>query len=398
MTFQGPRPVVVITHEFFPKRGGIATFTEEIARAGAALGHPIEIWAQQAPGVAEKPWPFRIVRMPLEGTHNFTCRLKLAVRLIRERRRLRHAIVYLPEPGPMLALMMLLPFKAFLPRHIVLTFHGSEILRFHADPVTRALTRRLLRHATRVSTLTHYTRKLLCDRFPEAEDKTFLTPGALREDFAVQPRTPDNRTEARAAGKIVVLTVGRLHPRKGQLAALEALQALPPELSSKVEYWIVGSTSKPRYEQLLRATAFNSGAAAGTSGPIVSFLGDLPDAELARIYDRADIFALTSVDHGHSVEGFGLVYLEASARGLPVVAHRIGGVAEAVADGETGILVTPHRRAELTEAFRKLIEDAALRQRMGAAGRVWAKKTSWTRGAEVLFEPDEALLSQENAQ
>jgi phosphatidylinositol alpha-1,6-mannosyltransferase len=62
----------------------------------------------------------------------------------------------------------------------------------------------------------------------------------------------------------------------------------------------------------------------------VRFLGNLPDAELDRVYAQADVFALTSIDHGHSVEGFGLVYLEASAHGLPVVAHRVGGVAEAV--------------------------------------------------------------------
>ncbi|MFA6959283.1 MAG: glycosyltransferase family 4 protein [Opitutaceae bacterium] len=378
----GPRPVFVITHEFSPKRGGIATFTEEIARAGAALGHPIEVWAQRAAPHEEKPWPFTIRRLPLAGSHNFLCRLKLIVWVIRERRRLRRATVYLPEPGPMLALMMILPVRAFRPRRLVLTFHGSEILRFHADPITRWFTRRLLRHAFRVSTLTRFTKDLLCERFPEAASKTFLTPGALRGDFASalpNPRPDDS-------GKVIVLTVGRLHPRKGQLLTLQALQSLPAELLPRVEYWIAGSTSKPHYEQALRDAAKRPGLA-------VRFLGNVSDEDLDRIYAQADIFALTSIDHGHSVEGFGLVYLEASAHGLPVVAHRVGGVAEAVADGETGFLVSPQHPVELTSAFRKLIEDPALRRRLGEAGRTWARRNTWTRAAELLFHPGDDLPS-----
>lgn len=383
MSFTGPRPVFVITHEFYPKRGGIATFTEEVALAGAALGHPLEIWAQRSGSVEEKDWPFVLRRLPLPGTHNLYCRLKIITWLIRERRRLRHAIVYVPEPGPMLALMALLPVRSFLPRRLVLTFHGSEILRFHADPVTRWLARRLIRHAYRISTLTHYTKDLLCERFPEAASKTFLTPGALRAGFAIK----DYAGNASPTGKIVVLTVGRLHPRKGQLLALQALQALPPDLAGRVEYWIAGTTAKAGYERLLRE-------AAAVPGLTVRFLGNLSDGELDRVYAEADIFALTSIDHGHSVEGFGLVYLEAAAHGLPVVANRVGGVAEAVVDGETGFLVSPHHPSELTTAFAKLIRDAALRERMGGAGCDWAHRNTWNRAAELLFRPDESLLEK----
>lgn len=374
MSSPGPRPVIIITHEFFPKRGGIATFTEEIARAGAALGHPVEVWAPRARPAEEKPWPFVLRRMSLAGTHDLGCRLRLIRQMICERRRLRHALVYLPEPGPLLAAMALLPVRSFLPRHLVLTFHGSEILRFHADPVTRRLTRRLIRHAERITTLTRYTRELLCERFPEAAAKTVLTPGALREEFAAAtvepvPRPPD---------KVVILTVGRLHPRKGQLPTLRALQALPPAMLAGVEYWIAGGATKSRYERTLREAALTSGLA-------VRFLGNVSDEQLDRIYAAADIFALTSIDHGHSVEGFGLVYLEASAHGLPVVAHRIGGVPEAVVDGETGLLVSPHEPAQLTAAFRLLLDNPGLRQRLGAAGRDWARRNTWSRAAGLLF-------------
>jgi glycosyltransferase involved in cell wall biosynthesis len=367
-------PLFLITHEFYPVTGGIATFAEEIARASANLGYDVEVWAQSAPAEVEKKWPFRMRRLPLKGTHDLICQLYLARELVASRRLLRNATVYLPEPGPMLTMMLLQFFKAFRPKRLVLTFHGSEILSFARSPLRRWLAGRLIRHATRVSTLTTYTQELLLERFPHAAEKIFLTPGALRTDFAVVP--------PRAAGereKIVVLTVGRLHPRKGQLVTLRALQMLPAEVRSRIEYWVVGGRNKGNYEERLRAVA------ATDTALNVRFFGNIPDEELAAVYERSDIFALTSINHGDSVEGFGLVYLEAAAHGLPIVAHRVGGVSEAVRDGVTGILVTPDRPAELAAAFEKLIHDSDLRTQLGEAGRIWAARNCWKVNASTLF-------------
>jgi phosphatidyl-myo-inositol dimannoside synthase len=372
---QALHPVFLITHEFFPKRGGIATFTEEIARAAASLGHDVEVWAQSARQVTEKSWPFQIQRLSVKGTHGIACQAGLARQLIAQRRRLRNATVYLPEPGPMLAMMFLQYFKTFRPRHLVLTFHGSEILRFYNNPILRKHTRRLIHNATRISTLTHYTQKLLCDRFPEAAGKILLTPGALRSDFAVVGSHASSEPKKR----LIVLTVGRIHPRKGQLITLQALKSLAPRFRGQIEYWIAGGEcGKTRYEKSLRT------AAAAADFP-VRFLGDLPDEELDRVYDRADIFAMTSIDYRHSVEGFGLVYLEAAAHGLPIVAHAVGGVAEAVVNGVTGLLIPPRHPAQLAAAFEKLISEPALRKKFGAAGHEWAHRNCWEHSARLLF-------------
>lgn len=366
-------PVYVITHEFHPQRGGIATFTEEIAKATAELGYRTQVWAPAAPDEDEKAWPFRLRRLPLPGNQDFSSQLRLARVLVARRRTLRHAIVYLPEPGPMLTMMGLQFFQAFRPGRLLLTFHGSEILRFSRQPARRCLARALIQRADRVSTLTNFTQRLLCSNFPDAANKAILTPGALRSDFAeVVP------ARSGARDKIVVLTVGRLHPRKGQLFILDALQALPPEIRSRIEYWLVGTGRQGGYEQLLRERAEHSGVA-------TRFWGDVDDAELDRLYDQADIFAMTSVNHESSIEGFGLVYLEASAHGLPVVAHAVGGVPEAVVDGVTGLLVPPVNLPELTAAFRRLATDADLRQKLGRNGRDWARRNCWQRSAAALF-------------
>ena len=74
-------PVFLITHEFYPVRGGIATFAEEIAKASAGLGYDVEVWAPSAPPQAEKKWPFRLRRLPLKGTHDLWCQLRLALQL-----------------------------------------------------------------------------------------------------------------------------------------------------------------------------------------------------------------------------------------------------------------------------------------------------------------------------
>src|SRR5690606_22941593 len=175
----------LITNEFYPKRGGIATFAEEMAKASAALGFDVEVWAQSAPRQSEKTFPFRLRRLPIRGSHDLECQLRVAMQLIRDRRKLRYTTVYLPEPGPMLALMLLQRFHAFRPKRLILTFHGSEILKFHRNPFVRPLARRLIRNATRISVLSSYSRDLLLRHFPEAEGKILLTPGALRSDFAL---------------------------------------------------------------------------------------------------------------------------------------------------------------------------------------------------------------------
>ena len=376
-------PVFLVTHEFYPRHGGIATFAEQIARAAVDLGYDLEVWAQAAPSTEkEKAWPFRLRRLPLKGTHGIGCQLRLMRELIIHRTRLQNATVYLPEPGPMLAMMLLQDLAEFRPKRLVLTFHGSEILKFHRDPLRRVMARRLIRRASRISVLTAYTHELLCRHFPEAAGKTFLTPGALRADFVLPPA----REAPKSRNRITVLTVGRLHPRKGQLFIIEALQALPAAQREHLEYWMVGGSSKENYGERLRK-------AADRSGLVVRFFGRVPDDQLARLYSQADIFAMTSIDHRHSVEGFGLVYLEAAAHGLPVVAHAIGGVPEAVVDNVTGLLVPPADQPALTAAFARLIADEGLRHKLGTAGRSWARRNNWTRSADLLFNHSEWAIT-----
>jgi phosphatidylinositol alpha-1,6-mannosyltransferase len=366
--------LVLVTHEFHPHRGGIAIYAAEMARAARDLGYAVEVWAPALPpGVPEPAWPFPVRRLSLAGDHSLLSQWRMARELLAHRDRLRAATLYIPEPGPLLAMLLLQYFDTLRPASLMLTFHGSEIQRLGSRWLLRWSTSHLLQKATRISVVSTFARDLLQRTFPEAAGKVVITPGALRTDLVLDPPG-----KARPRRKIIVLTVARINPRKGQREVIAALAALPDDLRDRVEYWLVGAHNKENYADAL------ADAAARADFPI-RFLGDIPDEKLGAIYAEADVFAMTSMPHRHSVEGFGLVYLEAGAHGLPVVAHAIGGVPEAVIDGETGLLVPPGDQAALTAAFAKLLGDPALRQRLGAAGRIRARAHTWRDSAQSLF-------------
>ena len=162
-------------------------------------------------------------------------------------------------------------------------------------------TNHLLKKATSVSVVSGYARDLFIRKFPLSAAKVVLTPGALRTDLCL---TPNHVMSApvKARTRIVILTVARINPRKGQLQVIHALKALPPAQRILVEYWLVGSHSKENYDTALAS-------ATADADFHVRFLGDISDEKLGHIYQQADIFAMTSMPHKHSVEGFGLVYL-----------------------------------------------------------------------------------------
>lgn len=367
--------LILITHEYHPHRGGIAVYAAEMARAAQELNYRVEVWAPALPpGVAEPVWPFQVRRLPLSGDHSLRSQWCMARELIAQAERLNDATLYIPEPGPLLAMLLLQYFDTIRPARLMLTFHGSEIQRLASRRLLRWSSNHLLAKTTRISVVSEYARELLQTHFPKASGKVVVTPGALRANLRLKQTSP----AALPGAKTVILTVARLNPRKGQLEVIHALKALPPAQRDSLEYWLVGAHGKENYDNVLNI-------AAEAAGFPVKFLGDIPDDQLGSIYAQADIFAMTSMPHKHSVEGFGLVYLEAGAHGLPIVAHAIGGVPEAVIDGETGLLVSPGDTLSLTAAFARLIADAPLRRRLGEAARTRALSRTWRDSALALF-------------
>ncbi len=179
-------------------------------------------------------------------------------------------------------------------------------------------------------------------------------------------------------GRLRVLTLARVHPRKGQLDTARALGRLPAEMRSRLIYQIGGTGDADYLKQIERACA--------ATGLAFEYLGEIPPESLAETYAQCDLYAMTSRRLAQSVEGFGITYLEAGFHGKPVVGYRSGGAEEAVLDGKTGLLVDEGNLTALTNAFAELIADASLRERLGAAGREQARSRTWDAAAKVLSQ------------
>lgn len=163
------------------------------------------------------------------------------------------------------------------------------------------------------------------------------------------------RHRPREPGRLRLLSVGRLAPEKGQRGLLIAVAALVAS-GIDVELTVVGGGPE---EANLRTWAGDMGL-----GDRLRLLGALPERTVLDVMARCDVFVLSSL-----AEGLPVVLMEALALEVPVVAPAIHGIPELVKDGRTGLLYTVGRWDELTECMRTLCEDAALRERLGAAGR-----------------------------
>lgn len=201
-------------------------------------------------------------------------------------------------------------------------------------------------------------------------------------------RPVEDRAAVRAklgwSGKLVFLCVARLVPRKGIDHAMEALAALDADRHD----WIFCIGGLGPEEKSLRAQAASLGVQER-----VRFLGFVDDEELPELYGAADVFLQPNREVAGSTEGFGIVFLEANACGIPVVGGRAGGTAGAIIDGTTGYRVDGDDVSAVNERLRLLADDPELRQRLGRQGleRVQQEFT-----VEVAAQQFERLMDRVN--
>ena len=175
-----------------------------------------------------------------------------------------------------------------------------------------------------------------------------------------------------------MLTLARIHPRKGQHLTAAALGMLPAELKRRVHYTIAGEGPPAYRAKVVRAC--ESAGIRHTILPVAS-----PD-QLSSIYSSCDAFIMTSVQLPESVEGFGISYLEASVHEKPIVAFRSGGVAEAVVHEGTGLLAEEGDLAGVAAAVERLMRDPDLARSLGRGGREFALTFSWDQAAQALCQ------------
>jgi phosphatidyl-myo-inositol dimannoside synthase len=255
--------------------------------------------------------------------------------------------------------------------------HGAEALVARL-PNARRLLRHVFSHAQVVFSVSRAMQDLMGRAVPEEVPMTLLPPGVDVETF--HPNVdPSPAVEGfDLAGGPVVLSVSRLVKRKGQDVLI---RAWPQVLRRFPEATLVVAGDGPqrlRLERMVRERGLDDS---------VVFTGMLEDPMLPALYAAADVFAMPARSRilGFELEAFGIVYLEAAAAGLPVVAGDSGGVADAVLHGETGLVVDGRDLDEVAKALLALLEDEVLAKSMGLAGRARVEREfSWPRIVERL--------------
>lgn len=351
--------------------GGIARWMEEIAR-----GYPpgeLVVSTGRLPGweQSDATLPNRVDRLPVSSSRlkTFPGLLRWSRRVARLARDPSARFAWCGNLRPAGYVAKWAWERSDLPYGMIV--HGGDLLTLRAKSERSQLKRQIYRPLLDVASVfvapSQYTaercRQLLRDlHLPAAAERVRVVPLGTNPDqfrpdsaagaaFRLQRGLPEGRW---------LVTVARLVPHKGIDSGIRLVAALAAQ-HRDLHYAVVGRGS---YEGELRRLA-----ASLSVTDRIHFLTDVTDAELPSAFALGDIYLGLSRPEGLDIEGFGIALVEAAAVGLPVVAGDSGGIADAVADGESGVLVDPNDLQQATDAVRHLLGDSTLAAGIGAAGR-----------------------------
>lgn len=372
--------LLVITQDFPPAVGGIETYTSELVQRWARREGEMEIvapsMAQDAPIDDAMPVPVTRVDtrsdlLPLTG-----------LAAVSKRARAFQPDVAFHAQWQTVGTSLLARRLTGFPRRIVCAAHGRELLFNPAEDLPilgrgyNLLRRLLLRGPDLFAPVSQYTADLLRERGVPSSRLRIVPNGTDPERFRPLDAGP-LRERLGLTDNTVMLTVGRLVARKGIDTTLRALPDIldaVPDLA----YLVAGTgPDRDRLEHIAETLGVRDR---------VHFVGHVPFDELPSYYNVADLFVMPSREEPPDVEGFGIVFLEAGACGVPVIGARSGGIPDAIRDGETGLLVPPVAPTALADAATRILTSPDLAARLGEQGRRRVvNEASWDQVAEQLW-------------
>jgi phosphatidyl-myo-inositol dimannoside synthase len=367
------RRTLLLTNDFPPRTGGIQSYLHALATRLPAAD--LVVYAPAWDGAAEfdAAQPFEIVRHPTSLMLPVPAVQRRAAALIAEK---RLDAVWFGAAAP-LALLGPSLRRAGASR-IVASTHGHEV-GWSMLPGARQSLRRIGTTADVITFVSRYARSRISSALGPTAALEYLPPGVRSDVFRPDPQA---RTALRGRYGLgdcpVVACISRLVPRKGQDTLIRSW----PQVLRRVPQARLVIVGGGRDADRLHALAAGSGVD-------VLFTGPVPADELAPHYAMADLFAMPVRTRGGGldVEGLGIVFLEAAAAGLAVVAGDAGGAPEAVQPGRTGTVVDGRDPHAVAEAVADLLQDPRLRARFGENGRRWVEdRWTWQRSADRLAD------------
>ncbi len=358
--------VLLVTNDFPPRRGGIQSYLHQLVGHLVATGdHTLTVYAPKWKGCEEfdedaRISGYRVVRHPTT--------LMLPGPGVGDRMRELIAgddieSVWFGAAAP-LALLAPRARSAGAGRVIAST-HGHEV-GWSMLPVARSALRRIGDGSDVVTYVSRYTRNRFASAFGPGAALEHLPPGVDTDRFVPDPAArAEMRSRYGLGERPVIVCLSRLVPRKGQDMLIRALPAIREQVDGAALVIVGGGPYLATLHRLARQAGITEH---------VTFTGGVPGAELPAHHAMADVFAMPCRTRGAGldVEGLGIVYLEASATGVPVVAGRSGGAPETVQDGVTGLVANGSDVDEIATAVAEILTDPDRAAQMGAAGRRWA--------------------------
>ena len=370
-----------ITNDFGPRAGGIETFVhgliERLPKGSVVVYTSDQANAQTFDAEWLRNYGVEVIRDRSKILLPTPRVIKICQKLINSRKLTKVAFGAAAPLGIMARAM-----RRAGARKIVALTHGHEVWWAKVPPFTFAI-RYMSKNIDAIAYLGNYTRGEISKALSQDDVSKLvqIAPG-IDVDHFIPMDSSNLRDELGLTDKSVIISVGRLVHRKGQdklIAALPAIKSAVPN----VHLVLVGVGPHQNYlEKLARKLKVSD---------CVTFIGRINYAELPKYICVGDIFAMPSRSRffGLEVEGLGIVYLEASACGLPVVGGKSGGAPDAVLVGETGVVVDGTNTSEIAGACIELLNNPELSALMGANGRAWIiENWRWdiwaTKYAELL--------------
>lgn len=245
--------------------------------------------------------------------------------------------------------------------YIVFTY-AMEIKTWSQNKKTKKKLIKALSEAAKVVYINDVTKKDLAALGVAEEKLVKIAPGVDQRHLNnVSPELVSSYKKHYGIADDYILSVGRLIPRKGFDLLIDAFAQLDQTKFSDVDLVIIGQG--PEQDELVEQ------AENAWIGPRVKFLKNVPDKHLPALYAGAKAFALLPRETTTDMEGFGIVYLEAAAQGVPAIGTKTGGVPEAVLHEQTGLIVEPDNEKETAAALTKILTDEDFAKQLGEAGR-----------------------------
>ena len=376
----------ILSFDWFPKIGGAHLWLYEIY---SRWPRPVTVLTSTPELSSEKISDFlsgyllnNVVRLPicLNSWGIDASFLKTSLKLFRylyQYRRCNSIFIHSLKSIPETSALFLSKFLLGSRLKIITYAHGEEFLVAKTSRNLSFLVAFSLKLSDAIISNSNSTKNLMSLFLPKDKPVFVTKLGVNFHKYQMKQYRKIVRSSWKVSDQdVVLITISRMESRKNHSAVIKVLSSLRKQGLPVV--YVIGGEGEER-ENLLNIVHNLH------LQDYVKFLGLLSEDEKIKAYNAADIHVMPSIKVGPMIEGFGIVFMEAAAAGLPSIAGNVGGQPEAVIHGKTGFIVDGTNLMELEQSLKKLILDSNLRENMGKNALLWAKQHDWSLIAKQTF-------------